>query len=266
MLLRSLNRALTLAMLVGLSTTVRGQVEVDRPVVLTAGPDSLRKVMGLSAAMSETALITQGEALQGAVHQASASGSTNAIALTMTPAAQAYRNGMTVRWNPHLVSAGGLVKVNVDGLGDRPVYRGDGLPAAYGQLDPGSMAELIYVDTAFYLTSRTRSDCPSGFVEVNEELCIQRNDTTLIDIFSAAVFCRQRGARLCTWDEYLLSCTTQGQQLTGKFDDWEWIDDTADHSHTGNQAGRYTCNSHRSWDAATYQNAFGVIRCCYRKP
>jgi hypothetical protein len=266
MLLRPLNRPLLLPLAWAFALTAWGQVQVDRPVVLAGSADSLRRITGLTMAMDETALITAGEAVQGTVHLALSSGSTNTVALTLSPPALAYTSGMTIRWNPHVVSAGGLVKVNVDGLGDRSVYRNDGLPVAFGQLQPGSVAEIIYADTAFFLTGRTRSDCPTGFVEVSSELCIQQNDSTLIDVFSAVVYCRQRGARLCTWDEYVLACSAQGQQLSGMFDDWEWIDDTSDHTHTGNQAGRYSCRSHRALSADLNPNSVGVIRCCYRKP
>jgi hypothetical protein len=266
MLLRPMNRACSLAFAMSLALASWCQVQVDRPVVLTGAVDSLRKVTGLVAASEGTALITADEALQGTVHLARPNGTTNAVALTMRPPAQAYVTGLIVRWSPHVVSAGGLLKVNVDGLGDRNVYRNDGLPVAFGQMEPGTMAEMIYADTAFFLTSRTRSDCPSGFLEVSTELCIQQVDSSLTDVFTAAVYCRQRGARLCTWDEHVLACNTLGQQLSGQFDDWEWIDDTSDHTHTGNQAGRFTCRSHRSMSADLNSNSVGTIRCCYRKP
>jgi len=244
---------------------LRGQVQVDRPLVFSATADSARRITGLVQATQGDALITAGEALAGGYSWATASGTTNTILLSTEPPVYAYRNGLTLRWMPHRINSG-AVRANVNGLGTRRIYRPDGLPVGQGELDPGKVAEIIYWDTAFFLTGRARTDCPAGYLPVSSELCVQRNDSVLTDIFTATVMCRQAGARICTWDEYIIFCSLLGAQLNGRFDDWEWIDDTSDHTHTGNQAGRYTCASQRAVNADTMTNNHGVVRCCYRKP
>ncbi len=44
--------------------------------------------------------------------------------------------------------------------------------------------------------------------------------------------------------------------------EWEWIDDTSNHTHTANQVGRFSCQSQRS--ANVIVTMTGNTRCCYR--
>ncbi|MBL8000645.1 MAG: hypothetical protein JNL05_01680 [Flavobacteriales bacterium] len=260
-----MKRAFTLPIAVLLAFLVQGQVSVDRPVVLTAAADSARRITGLVQAQQGDALITAGEAQVAAFCWATTSGTTNTLLMTTEPPVDAYRNGLLIRWSPHRINSG-AVRANVNGLGSRRIYRADGLPLEQGALDPGSVAEIVYWDTAFFLTKRTRTNCPGGYVQLTSDVCIQRNDSTVTDAFTATIQCRQGGARLCSWAEYVAACNVLGTQLNGRFDDWEWIDDTSDHTHTGNQVGRFTCRSQRAIGMTTTTSNYGAVRCCYRIP
>jgi len=251
----------TLALLLVLQSA-SGQVLLDKPLHFTNADSTQRQVNGPLFAGSEDALITAGEAQRGAPNLALASGTAMTVQLAMTPPCAGYTNGLLVRWEP--VAAGaGAVRLNVDGLGNRPLYRSDGLPVAYGELASGSMAEALYMDTAFFLQHRARTACPDDFVAVNGSLCMQRNDTLNTSIFNAITYCNARGARLCTWDEYIHACTAQQAQFLGLFDNWEWMDDTSDHTHTANQVGRWSCRTQRSIGAVDHPNNYGGVRCCY---
>ena len=239
------------------------QVHLDKPLNLTAAQDSLRRIEGLASPLDATSLITLDNAQQAASNWYTVTGGTTVTQLAGSPPAQAYANGMLIRWIP-LAAKSGNVKVNVDGLGTRAVYRTDGLPATEGQVAVAKAVEMIYVDTAFFIMGRSITDCPSGFVRISDEFCIQQNDTLSVSIFTAISHCYARGARLCTWDEYTMACTAYGAQLSGLFDDWEWIDDTSDHTHTVDQVARYSCNGNRAVNAVEAPASFGVVRCCYR--
>lgn len=258
-----MNRLLPSLGLALASVCALAQVHLDKPLRLLSPQDSLRRIDGLAYPSEPSSLITLGTAQQASTNWYAVTGGTSIVQLSGSPQANGYANGMLIRWMPQTARAG-TVKVNVDGQGARGVYRSDGLPVSDGQVSAGQVVEMIYMDTAFFIMGRSITDCPPGYLRVSDEFCIQKNDTLSVSIFSALEHCSARGARLCTWDEYVMACTVQGAQLSGLFDDWEWIDDTSDHTHTADQVGRYECRSQRSMDAAEHPNNYGVVRCCYR--
>jgi hypothetical protein len=245
-----------------LAATCVAQVRVDHPIMLNSTDTAERMIGGIARANDEHALITLGDARSGAYHWAQASGTNGNITLSLDPVATGYVNGLSIRFLP-AVSASGVVTFNVDGLGPKPVYRTDGQRVVAGQVQPGTMVEAIYADSAFFLQGRAPSACPDGFLQANTSFCLMRNDTLNMSIYNAANWCYSRGARLCSWDEYISACTVLQGQLEGMYDDWEWIDGTADHTHTAVQAGRYACRSERSWGALESNNNYARVRCCY---
>jgi len=239
------------------------QVRVDKPIVLTAADSSSRAIEGLAPASDASGLITVGDAQQGRYHWGQVSGTAMAIALQLDPPCMSYTNGLSVRFLPNFTGAG-PVTLNVDGLGARRIYRSDARPVGAGQLQPGAIAEAVYVDTAFFLMGRASASCPSGYLSGGGDLCIMRDDTMFVSIFSATRWCFERGARLCSWDEYIQACTANQSELIGLFNEWEWIDGTSDHTHTANQAGRWQCRTQRYSNAVENDNNYGQIRCCLR--
>lgn len=258
-----MKRMVSIALAWATVSAVCAQVRVDKPVVFTGSSPAQRQVEGLGPAAGDDALIDLAGARSGSYQWGVACGTSNAITLTLDPPCSAYTTGLQVRFLPARIS-GGPVTLNVDGLGPRRLYRSDGLPPVLGQLQPGRITEITYVDTAFFLNTRASKACPDGFLQANSEFCLQRNDTTSMSVYSATRWCTERGAQLCTWDQYIHACQALQSQLEGLFDDWEWIDDTADHTHTGVQAGRWACRSERSWGALENPNNYAQVRCCFR--
>lgn len=245
---------------VATASVVNAQVAVDRPVRFTSADSTQRRIDDLAAPVQDDALITLKTDRDGAVHWAAAAGTANAITIAMQPPLASYANGLLIRFLP-VQNATGPVTLNVDGLGARKLLRPDLLPVALGQLIAGQAVEAQYADSVFILLARAESGCPPGYLPVNAHYCIQQNDNDNQTWFQAADFCAERGSRLCTWDEYIHACTLHESVMTGMFDDWEWYDDTADHTHTGVQGGRYQCNSQRSIGMV---GEIHSSRCCYR--
>jgi len=244
-----------------IACAAHAQVRVDKPVVLTAADPAQRTVEGLAPAQDAQGLITLDGARSGRYHWGQASGTGMAIQLALTPPADAYANGMELRFLP--VAPGlGPVTVNVDGLGARRIYRSDGLPVSAGLLVPGTVTTLVYADTAFFLSGRAPSACPDGFLPVNGQYCIQRNDTVNVSYFTATRWCNDRGARLCSYGEYIHACTERQAEMEGMFNDWEWIDDTSDHTHTADMAGRWVCHSISGLGMVENDNNYARVRCC----
>ena len=239
------------------------QVHVDKPLVLTSTDSTLRAIEGLAPATNETGLISLGDAQIGRYHWGQASGTPMAIALTLDPPCAAYTSGLTVRFLP-TASSYGAVTLNVDGLGAKRVYRSDARAVSFGQLQPGTIAEAVYADTAFYLMGREPAGCPAGYLSGGGDLCIMRDDTLNVSIYTATKWCFDRGARLCSWDEYIAGCTANQPELIGLFGQWEWIDGTSDHTHTANQAGLWNCRMQRQQGAVESDNNYAQVRCCLR--
>jgi hypothetical protein len=266
MLLRPLTHALlcTCAFTLCASSALRGQVQVDQPVRLVGATPAQRQLHGLAAPQQEDALARLADLRLGTVQFALVSGTPNAIALECAPPVTAYGAGLLLRFVP-VNSNTSTVTLSADGLAVLPLLRPDGAPLPVGALRSGQPTMAQWVDTAFVLLGRAPEDCPAGYMSVNDAYCFSIEQTTYGSFFSAIQECMDKGARLCTWDEYLHACTVLQGQVNGLFDDWEWIDDTSDHTHTGNQAGRWNCTDQRSEGATELTNDFGRARCCYRK-
>lgn len=256
-------RKLALPCSLFLCVFAHAQVHVDKPLVFTSTDSTLRAIDGLAPANNETALIALGAAQSGLYHWGQVSGTPMAIALTLDPPCTAYTNGLTVRFLP-TSSSYGAVTLNVDDLGAKRVYRSDARPVSVGQLQPGTIAEAVYADTAFFLMGREQTGCPTGYLSGGGDLCMMRDDTLSMSIYNATKWCFDRGARLCSWDEYIAGCTANQADMIGLFNEWEWIDGTSDHTHTANQAGRWQCRTQRQWGAVESNNNYAQVRCCLR--
>ncbi len=240
------------------------QVHVNKPLVLTSVDSTQRSIEGLAPPVDENSLITVGDAQGGVYHWGQVSGTGMAIQLAMDPPCTAYTNGLNVRFMPSTAGYG-PVTLDVDGLGAKRMYRSDARTVGAGQLQPGTIVEAVYMDTAFFLMGRERAGCPAGYISGGGDLCIMREDTLFMSIYNAIRWCGDRGARLCTWDEYIAGCVaTQSGGMVGLFNQWEWIDGTSDHTHTANQGGRWQCSSQRQLGAVESDNNYGEVRCCMR--
>ncbi|WKZ66927.1 MAG: hypothetical protein QY325_03145 [Flavobacteriales bacterium] len=254
-----MKRTLPLAFsLVTAAQTVSAQVRLDVPLVLT-GPEQERAVVNLAEPASGTAAITVGGSVRAAWAWGEPTIQDTVIALQLSPPATSYAEGMLVRFRVPGPLAGQL-HIAVDGLPPLPLVRPDGLPVALGQLEAGTVAEVIQAEGRFTLLSAAERSCPSGFVQVNPSYCIESSPGSAQGTWLWAIGqCASRGGRLCTWGEYASACMLLGNQLSGMFSSWEWIDDTSNHTHGADQAGRTTCMSQRT----TLVSQPGRARCCY---
>ncbi|MEO8066903.1 MAG: hypothetical protein ABI599_04340 [Flavobacteriales bacterium] len=236
------------------------QVQVDKPVRLVGAVPADRRIEGLAHPVEGSALSTLGVAQDGSLHMCGVTGAANNVLLTMDPPCLAYANGLLLRWIPG-ASNTGPATVAVDGSAAVPLRTSALLPVPLNALSAGIPAEAIFADSIFILLSPIKPGCPEGFLQANAGLCVMQAEGPVFNWYAAAAYCAERGARLCTWDQYLFVCNALQGQLTGMFDDWEWLDDTSDHTHTADQAARYTCKSLGVVSAG--QTELGTTRCCY---
>lgn len=259
MLQEPMKTTLTLvSLLLFCGTAVRGQMNVDVPVRFTGLSDT-RVLDGLADPVSGDAAITVEGSLRSQWAWAGATVQDTTITLAVTPPVSTYTDGLLVRFIGPMNLAGKLT-LRMEGLQPLPLVRTDGMPIALGQLQQGVVAEVMLAGANFVLLGALESGCPPGFLSVNTNYCIETAPPSTASTWLWAVDrCANLGGRLCTWGEYASACTILAGQLSGMFVDWEWIDDTSNHTHGADQAGRATCSSQRT----TQVIQTGRARCCY---
>ncbi len=252
---------LLLLVILFLPFSLCAQVDVGTNIRFT-GVDEARGVDGIAPAAVGSAAITVEASLLGTAHWAEATVTGQQITLASTIPVEEYHAGMILRfiWPQDLH---GPIDLRTEGLPELPLLRTDGLAFSPGQLAPGTVAEIVQAVDRWILLGPGAHGCPPGALPVHARLCMDQSSSGLLSIYNAMDHCQAKGGKLCTWDEYYAGCQSLQGQLNGAFTEWEWLDDTSNHTHTADQAGRYTCMSQRSSNPVLVQ---GKARCCYRLP
>ena len=250
-----------LVLALGFSAPVlKAQVILDRSIHLT-GPDSARTVQNIAPPTEASSLLSVGTWVSGSALWATVLSQGTTIQLATEPVTP-LQAGSLLRFILLSGTSGNLL-VQVDGSAPLPLVRPDGLPPVAGQLVGGMVAEIIHAGDRYVLMTTAKQGCPQGTVQVNGRYCIDINPGSALAIYEAVDRCAIRGGKLCTWDEYYYACHAVAAQLQGMFDDWEWVDDTANHVHLVVQAGRTTCMSQQTANSLTVPT---TSRCCFLSP
>lgn len=242
-----------------LASTLPAQIDVTGPIRFV-GESGQRGVMNVAEPIADDAAITLSVAASGQLHWASTMLIGDTLDLDPRPPITAYRNGQLLRY-VSTASNTGPTWLRANGLAAVPLLRTDGLPLTIGMLRAGSMYEVIFSNNTWILVIAPKDGCPPNSLPLGNYACMDQEAVAGLGYYAAMDHCSKRGGKLCTWDEYYLGCAILGPQLTGLFDEWEWVDDSANHTHTANQVGRFTCMSERSTNGIPIY--FGDARCCY---
>lgn len=239
---------------------LNGQVSVDRPIHFS-GDQSWSGVSGLAAPDQASSLMSVGTAILDKVRLADASYVSDTIYLSVAPSGALTNDGTILRF----VSPGspsGKWWVAVNGSAPKVLVRTDGEPIPRGLIVQGSICEVIPAGDSFFLISPALRGCPVGTVAITERTCIATSKVIGLNFYGAVDHCASRGGSLCTWGEFVAACFLVGNQLNDLFTEWEWIDDTSNHTHTAAQVGRTSCMSQRAGGALVTVDS--STRCCFR--
>ena len=243
-----------------LALVLNAQIHVETDIRFS-GDSSGGRIRGLGTPETGSAAIPVSVMASGSVHWAQASVSGNTIQLTLTPAVQILTVGMLIRFVSPLDNAAN-VQISMDGISMLPVLNSSGEILPWRTLRQGVVAEVIYSGNGWILLDPAVRSCPTGTIRTTDFVCIDQASIPNLLFYQAVDHCAERGGKLCSWDEYAVGCALRQDQLTGMFNEWEWIDDSSNHTHTANQVGRTTCQSQRSANVLTLMT--GDTRCCYR--
>jgi hypothetical protein len=236
-----------------------GQVDLDTRIEFT-GPPAQRGVDGLAPATVNTSAITVEASLLGTPHWGTATISGSLISVEQTVNPEAHHIGQLIRFVAP-ASVHGAIQLRIGLLPPLPLLRSDGQTVASGQVRSGAVVEVVNAGEHWVLVAPGEGNCPPGSLQVQDNLCMDAAPASLRSVYEAADLCLEKGGKLCTWGEYYLGCTVLAGQLQGMFQEWEWLDDTSNHTHTADQGGRNTCRSQRASNPVLVQ---GRVRCCYR--
>lgn len=237
-----------------------GQVHIDQEIHFTGG-DGMRGIEGLAVPVHETSAIPVSVVASGVVHWAEATLEGGSIHLTLEPVVEELRTGLLIRFLSPITNAGGLSIIAV-GNEAIPLVRPDGSVLPAHALRANAVAEILFANGQWTLLNPATRTCPPGSVATVVPTCMDTASVPGLRFYEAIEHCADRGGKLCTWDEYAVGCAMRQNELSGLFTEWEWIDDTSNHTHTANQVGRFSCQSQRS--ANVIVTMTGNTRCCYR--
>ncbi|MBK8339008.1 MAG: hypothetical protein IPK99_02895 [Flavobacteriales bacterium] len=255
-------------LLSGLSSILcQGQVTMDRSLVLSGADSTDRQIIGISDATVPGDALNAATARAASFRAADATGTVNAWQVATTPeftTAPTPGTELVVRVQG---TNTGPVTMDLFGAGTFPVVKGAGFPLDSGDVQPGLMAVLLFDGAAFQLTNALRSSrrpCPSGFIEVSDQFCIEPGQRDTLDFRYAAIACGNVNASVCTWGEWHLACDRATQLgLTDIIGDWEWTNSSASSDMYVRVVGLSSCT------------VMGVglsiggdplhFRCCYRR-
>jgi hypothetical protein len=119
---------------------------------------------------------------------------------------------------------------------------------------------LICNDTSFNLMNPERPPCPSGFSQVNENYCIQINESTG-NFWKASRTCQKLGYRLCSWSEWYYACyhsATLG--LNNMTNNWEMINQAQNEENMIKVVGLNSCETSTHGLISSQSNFY---RCCF---
>ena len=237
------------------------QVEIDGSIDLSNAPIGERHISGLGVPTTESSLSSLNSAVEGWAHWCAIT-SIEQDTITLQPRLKIgeRQNGLLLRFIADTLNSGDTWIALPNSSPTRLIDK-EGNELTRGRFSTREVLQIQWKDSVFILTNPPPSECPSGYLQLTETMCIQRSDNSSVDWFQANDACTKQGGSLCTFAEYIHACRSMGSELTGLFNNWEWIDDTSDHTHTADQVGRFTCHSNRS-RGATHQD-FANYRCCY---
>lgn len=257
-------RAILLAGLVFTLCQAHGQWELDGRLVLDGDSAADRRVTGVAGASAPQDGTTPADHRAQLLVEAEAQG-LDQLNVTLDPAPGAYVPGLGLAFVPQAANTG-PVTLDVNGLGPRDVLGMGSQPLDSANLRPGMPVHVVYDGAAFQVVNAMDPACPTGYLPVSTSVCIQAQPNGPLNVYAAAGFCTQRGARLCSFGEWAAGCAMAGGFLPS-VSDFEWVD------HAANDANKV---KRMGWDAVLQEasctqgglalpSTATPFRCCYER-
>lgn len=216
-----------------LGASAYAQLDVPVKLILDGATTSDRQIIGLADPIAPDAGVSLDAYRRNVVTSADVSGGATLNA-ELFPPATSYQAGMSVFLTLATTNSAGCT-IRLNDLEEKPVYKWGGLPLDSADLVPNVPNRFVYDGEGFQYLGNILIPCPSGYSIGNSNYCIADSSLTLQTFFQASTICRQRGARLCTFGEWVHACPMLfPTQLTA---DGEWVDSAANNANTAKIVG-----------------------------
>lgn len=236
------------------------QVSINNEIIMSGSTDSSRTINNLGAPSDSSDIINVSEAQKSSLIYDTAAG-LNDLTLNLIIPLNRYLKGMNISFRNNTENTDS-VRININGLGWAPIKEPNGSNLTAGGIKAGEVVKIIYNGSFFQLINREELTCPNGFIEVNDRYCIEISERAPKDFISAMSECQKINARLCTWPQWYYACQNSSLGLINMVNNWEIVDDTANHSHTCVGVGGSGCTSQ---DSSLGPAAAYYFRCCFSK-
>jgi hypothetical protein len=258
-----------------LSCIVFAQVKIENKIIFSGTTNFDRQVKGLSNPVSKDNAVTAQIYQSGKLIFARTEGTSNFIELSLQIPPDSYTPGLLINFIANQKNTGNVM-VNLNGLGYVPIYKNVNQPLDSSEIIPAQILTMIYDGNAFQVLSELYKPCPSGFIEISPNYCIESRERGPLSFWQAAKECGDLGGKLCDWAEWYFACqdsvlAPQLQNMTGN---WEWMDmggnNSTNASHANNTVQVVGLNSCTDRATGAINNSLGVIQlrnfhCCYKK-
>jgi hypothetical protein len=261
MLYAALNRLGLCACAASIAAMSVAQVRSTTRIEFIGAPGE-RRIDGLGEPAAASAAVTvEGSLRSGSYTWCEAVVAGDSVLLSPMPEVDSWVDGTVLRFIAP-AALQGAIGVKVPGQPGLALVRTDGLRLVPGQIPEGYVVEGVQAGGQLFVINTVGEGCPPGFSAAHGNLCMETASVPGLLFRQAVERCASLGGKLCAWDEYIAGCTLTTGQLTGQFVDWEWIDDSSNHGHGADQAGRFTCASQRHFGLIATTPA--RTRCCFR--
>ena len=240
-------RSLTVLIVLSMTISVRGQLDLTRRLVLDGAQPTDRQIIGLGIPTSADAAVSVEAARATTMSYAEAFGTT-VVTASLTPAPDAYTTGMMVTLLPMVTNDAGST-LDLNGLGARAIVKFGQLPLDSSDMRAGVPVRLVYDGNNFLLLNDSALPCKAGYSAYSSSTCIADSSFSAQTFHNAVVSCATTGARLCTLAEWANACRVHAPFI-GTVSDYEWVDDGANNSNDAKTVGA-------GWVTATPVEGFG---------
>lgn len=225
-------RKVLLSMLLTTGSCV-AQWDVPVPLVLD-GPDPQdRQIIGLADPISPDAGVSVDAYRRNVVSSAVSTGGA-LLQAALFPPPIAYSAGMSVVLTLNETNYAGCY-IRLNDLEERPVVKWGGLPLDSADLIPNVPNRFVYDGERFQYMGNVLIPCSSGYSIGSSAYCIADTAQDVRTFYQASSACRQQGARLCTFGEWVHACPKFfSTQLTSE---GEWVDSAANDALTAKIVG-----------------------------
>jgi hypothetical protein len=165
------------------------------------------------------------------------------------------RKGITVYIKSNIANSGNVtLKLNSDIY---PILKSSGYEIGSGEILANKVCVLIFDGTSFIFINPELTACPTTFAQPNNSYCIEKTERSG-NFWTAVNTCNNLGYRLCMWSEWYYACQNTNLGMTGRTNNWEWINNGQNEHYHGKVVGNGACTNNTF---STFTNS-NFYRCC----